>query len=336
MKKWFAFLMVFVLCLGMLAGCGTAATEEPEAEPEQEAAEAVTFRIASLKGPTTMGMVKLMNDAEEGNTKHDYQFEVYGTADEVVPKLVNNEIDIALIPSNLASVLYNKTEGAVQIAAINTLGVLYVVESGDTVHSIQDLVGKTVYSTGKGTTPEFTFNYILQQNGIEPGKDVMIEYKSESTEIAAMLQNAENTIAVLPQPYVTAVQMQNEKVRVALSFTEEWDKVSPDSSMVTGVVLVRKAFAEENPMAFSEFLDEYEASTEYVNANVKEAAAWVEKYGIVAKAPIAEKAIPACNITYIEGDEMKAKVGGYLQVLFDANPQSVGGALPEDDFYFSR
>jgi NitT/TauT family transport system substrate-binding protein len=283
-----------------------------------------------------MGMVKLMNDAEEGNTKHDYQFEVYGTADEVVPKLVNNEIDIALIPCNLASVLYNKTEGAVQIAAINTLGVLYVVESGDTVHSIQDLVGKTVYSTGKGTTPEFTFNYILQQNGIEPGKDVTIEYKSESTEIAAMLQNAENTIAVLPQPYVTAVQMQNEKVRVALSFTEEWDKVSPDSSMVTGVVLVRKAFAEENPMAFSEFLDEYEASTEYVNANVKEAAAWVEKYGIVAKAPIAEKAIPACNITYIEGDEMKAKVGGYLQVLFDANPQSVGGALPEDDFYFSR
>ena len=211
-----------------------------------------------------MGMVKLMNDAEEGAVKHDYQFEIFGTADEVVPKLVNGDLDIALVPCNLASVLYNKTQGAVQIAAVNTLGVLYVVESGDTVQSIQDLVGKTVYSTGKGTTPEFALNYILNQNGIEPGKDVNIEYKSEATEIAVMLENAENTIAVLPQPYVTAVQMQNEKVRVALSFTEEWDKVSPDSGLVTGVVLVRKAFAEENPLALSEFLDDYKASTEYV------------------------------------------------------------------------
>jgi NitT/TauT family transport system substrate-binding protein len=334
MKKWFAFLLVLALCFGLLAGCGTTGTEDPEAEPE--VADLTTFRIASLKGPTTMGMVKLMNDAEEGAVKHDYQFEVFGTADEVVPKLVNGDLDIALVPCNLASVLYNKTQGAVQIAAVNTLGVLYVVESGDTVQSIQDLVGKTVYSTGKGTTPEFALNYILNQNGIEPGKDVNIEYKSEATEIAVMLENAENTIAVLPQPYVTAVQMQNEKVRVALSFTEEWDKVSPDSGLVTGVVLVRKAFAEENPLALSEFLDDYKASTEYVNANVEEAAAWVEKYGIVAKAPIAVKAIPACNITYIEGDDMKAKVGGYLQVLFDANPQSVGGALPEDDFYFKR
>ncbi|MGI6733338.1 MAG: ABC transporter substrate-binding protein [Anaerovoracaceae bacterium] len=334
MKKWFTFLLVLTLCFGLLAGCGAIESQEPEEEPE--VAEVTTFRIASLKGPTTMGMVKLMNDAEEGMAKHDYQFEIFGTADEIVPKLVNGELDIALIPCNLASVLYNKTQGAVQIAAVNTLGVLYVVESGNTVQSIQDLVGKTIYSTGKGTTPEFALNYILTQNGIEPGKDVTIEYKSESTEIAAMLESSENTIAVLPQPYVTAVQMQNDKVRVALSFTEEWDKVSPDSSLITGVVLVRKAFVEENPLAFSEFLDEYEASTEYVNANVEEAAAWVEKYGIVAKAPIAVKAIPACNITYIEGDEMKTKVGGYLQVLFDANPQSVGGALPEDDFYFKR
>jgi NitT/TauT family transport system substrate-binding protein len=222
------------------------------------------------------------------------------------------------------------------VAAINTLGVLYVVESGDTVHSIQDLVGKTVYSTGKGTTPEFALNYILNANGIEPGKDITIEYKSEATEIAAMLTDTENTIAVLPQPYVTAVQMQNDKVRVAMSLTEEWDKVSTESSMVTGVVLVRKAFAEENPVAFSEFLDEYKASTEYVNANVEEAAVWVESYGIVAKAPIAVKAIPACNITYIDGDEMKTKVSGYLEVLFNADPKSVGGALPKDDFYFNR
>ncbi len=283
-----------------------------------------------------MGMVKLMNDAEEDAVKHDYQFGIYGTADEVVPMLVNGELDVALIPCNLASVLYNRTEGAIQVAAVNTLGVLYVVESGDTVQSIEDLAGKTIYSTGKGTTPEFALNYILTENGIDPAQDITIEYKSEATEIAALLQDAEGAIAVLPQPYVTAVQMQNDQVRVALSLTEEWDKVSADSGLVTGVVVARKEFVEENPQAFSEFLDEYKASTEYVNANVEEAAVWVENYGIVANAAIAARAIPACNITDIEGNEMKAKINGYLQVLFDANPQSVGGALPEDDFYFNR
>lgn len=333
MKKWTAIILTLALCFGLLAGCAATETDEPDVP---DVAEQTTFRIASLKGPTTIGMVKLMNDAEEGMVKHDYQFEVYGTADEIVPKLVNGELDVALVPCNLASVLYNKTEGAVQVAAINTLGVLYVVESGDTVQSIEDLAGKTVYSTGKGTTPEFALNYVLNQNGIDPGKDVTIEYKSESTEIAAMLETADDTIAVLPQPYVTVVQMQNDKVRVALSLTEEWDKVSTDSSMVTGVVLARKAFIEENPIAFNEFLEEYSASTDYVNANIEEASVWVEKYGIVAKAPIAAKAIPACNITYIDGEEMKTMVSGYLKVLFDANPQSVGGALPDDEFYFNR
>ena len=336
MKKWTAILLTLMLCFGLLAGCATTETEEPEVPETPEAVEQTTFRIASLKGPTTMGMVKLMNDAEEGAVKHDYQFEIYGTADEIVPKLVNGELDLALVPCNLASVLYNKTEGAVQVAAVNTLGVIYVVESGDTVQSIGDLVGKTVYSTGKGTTPEFALNYVLSQNGIDPEKDVTIEFKSEATEIAAMLETAENAIAVLPQPYVTVVQMQNDKVRVALSLTDEWDKVSTESGMVTGVLLARKAFIDENTDAFNEFLDEYSASTEYVNTNVEEASVWVEKYGIVAKAPIAARAIPACNITYIDGDEMKAKVSGYLKVLFDANPQSVGGALPDDEFYFNR
>ncbi|GAB1476386.1 ABC transporter substrate-binding protein [Bacillota bacterium] len=330
MKKKIVFFLTMMLCFSLLAAC---APKEPD---EPEAAEVTTINVASLKGPTTMGMVKLMKDKEAGIAKHDYNFGIYGTADEVVPMLVNGELDVALLPCNLAGVLYNKTEGAVQVAAINTLSVLYVVESGDTVNTIQDLVGKTVYSTGKGTTPEFAFNYILQQNGINPEKDLTIEYKSESTEIAAMLQTAENAIAVLPQPYITTVQMQNDKVRMALSFNEEWDKVSPDSSMVTGVVLARKAFIEENPLAFSEFLDEYKASTEYVNANAEEAAEWIAEYGIVAKAPVAVKALPASSIVYIDGDDMKAKVGGYLQVLFNADPKSVGGALPKDDFYFIR
>ncbi len=321
---------VLVLALWTFTACGG------NGEESEGPADSTVFRIASLKGPTTMGMVKLMNDAEAGDTAHDYQVNMYGTADEIVPKLINGELDAALVPCNLAGVLYNKTEGAVQVAAINTLGVLYVVESGDTVQTIQDLKGKTIYSTGKGTTPEYGLNYLLKQNGIDSGKDLTIEYKSESTELAVMLAEKENAIAVMPQPFVTIVQMQNDKVRTALSFQEEWDKVGEGSSLVTGVLLVRKSFAEENREAFSEFLDEYKASTEYVNANTEDAGVLIEKYGIVPKAAIAAKAIPACNITYIEGDEMKQKVGGYLSVLFDANPQSVGGALPEDDFYYQR
>lgn len=334
MKKWLSLILIVILVLGLLAGCGP--KETPKQVKEPEGANKTTFRIASLKGPTTMGMVQLMKNGEDGNTRHDYQVEMYGTADEFVPKLVKGEIDVALVPCNLASVLYNKTKGAVQVAAINTLGVLYIVESGNTIGSMEDLKGKVIYSTGKGTTPEYALRYLLKQNKIDPDKDVTLEYKSEPTELAVMLSEAENVVAVLPQPYVTVVQTQNDKVRIALDMTKEWEKVSTDSGMVTGVLLVRKNFAEENAVAFSEFLDEYQASTEFVNKNVEEAAALVEKYGIVAKAPIAVKAIPLCNITYIEGKTMQEKIGGYLQVLYDANPQSIGGALPEDDFYYQR
>ncbi|NLP30960.1 MAG: ABC transporter substrate-binding protein [Clostridiales bacterium] len=324
MKKLSIFLSI-ILCIALLSGCAS-----------NDDVPQTTIQVASLKGPTTMGMVKLMNDAKEDNTSNNYEFNVYGTADEIVPQLVNKEVDIALVPCNLASVLYNKTEGAVQVAGINTLGVLYILESGDSVQSIEDLKGKTIYSVGKGTTPEFSLNYILAENGIEPGVDVSIEYKSEATELAAILSQAENTIAVLPQPYATVVQTKNPNVRLAIDFTEEWEKISDDSTLVTGVLLARKEFVENNSKAFESFLDEYQASTKYVNENPEEAAKWIEEYGIVPNVEIGVKAIPKCNITFIEGDEMKAKVSGYLEVLFDANPNSVGGKLPEDDFYFIR
>lgn len=336
MKKWIGIFVVMALAFGLLAGCGAPVPSEEAPEVVTEEAAPTTFHIASLKGPTTMGMVKLMKDAQTGTLKHDYQFQMFGTADEIVPLLVKGELDVALVPCNLASVLYNKTNGGVQMAAVNTLGVLYVVENGDSIHSIEDLRGKTIYNTGKGTSPEYVLNYILQQNGLEPGKDVAVEFKSESTELAVLLEGAENAIAVLPQPYVAGLIAQNPNVRVALNLTEEWDKVSEDSGLVTGVVLVRTQFATENAAALTEFLTDYEASTVYVNENSKEAAEWIAEYGIVAKAPIAEKALPFCNITYLDNDEMKAKVDGYLKVLFDANPQSVGGALPGDDFYFEN
>lgn len=307
---------------------------EPTAAPEAEA-PVTTFRIAGLKGPTTMGMVKLMSDAEAGETHQDYQVTMYGAADEVVPLLVKGDIDLAAIPANLAANLYNQTEGKVQVAAINTLGVLYVVTTGDDVKSVEDLKGKTVYSTGKGTTPEYVLNYILKENGIDPEKDLTVEYKSEATEVATALQAAdEGAIAVLPQPYVTAAQSQIEGLNVALNLTEEWNKVSTDSDLVTGVLVASTEFIEQNEAAFEEFLKDYQASIEWVNSNTADAAELVANYGIVAKAPLAQKALPACNITYVDGAEMKTKLSGYLQVLFDQNPKAVGGAMPGDDFYY--
>ena len=297
-----------------------------------ETADKTTVRIGSLMGPTSMGLVELMHNED---TQNAYEYTVEATADALTPALIRGEVDIALIPANLAAVLYSKTEGALEVVAVNTLGVLYVLENGDSIQSVSDLKGKTIYSTGQGTTPEFALNYILTKNGLDPAADVTVEFKSEAAEVASAMLADAAAVAVLPQPYVTAVLTQNESVRVALSLSDEWDKVGDGSAMVTGVAVVRKAFLEENPEAVAAFLTEYAASTAYVNENPAEASVWIEELGIVAKAALAEKAIPACNIVCITGDEMKTKLSGYLTALYDQNPESVGGTLPGEDFYFA-
>lgn len=354
MKKFVSLLMMMVLCIGLVTGCtkekpdseNTEITTTPTTQENNEATitptnevqnvEKLDITIAALKGPTAMGMVKVMKDASNGETTNNYDFTIAGTADEITAKLVSGDIQIAAVPCNLASVLYNKTKGGIKVAGINTLGVLYVVESGDTIKSVSDLKGKTIYSTGKGTTPEYTLNYLLSSAGIDPTNDVTIEYKSEATEVAAILSEEENAIAMLPQPFVTTVMMQNEKVRIALDVTKEWENLSNDgSSVVTGVVVVNTKFLEENKEAVNAFLDEYTNSAVYVNENVEEAANLVEEFDIV-KAPVAKKAIPDCNITLIEGDAMKEKISGYLNVLYDQASNSIGGAIPADDFYYVR
>ena len=318
MKKILSLIMVMLLAISVFA--------------VSAGAESTQVRIASLKGPTSMGLVQLMH-AEE--TSNDYTFTVEATADAITPALVRGDIDIALVPANLASVLYNKTEGGVQVAAINVLGVLYVIETGDSINSVEDLRGKTIYSTGQGTTPEYALNYVLAGNGIDPENDVNVEFKTEATEVASAMLQAENAVAVLPQPFVTSVLMQNENARVALSLTEEWDKIGDGSAMVTGVALVRTEFASENPEAVKTFLEEYAASTAFTNENPAEAAEWIVELEIVGKAQIAEKAIPNCNIVCITGEEMQAKLSGYLGALHSQDPAAVGGNLPGEDFYLA-
>ena len=331
-----------------MAGCSTAGNDGTSETPDSsstpsdvtETADPIDVNVMALKGPTAMGMVQLMNEADSGNiTDNNYHFTITAATDEVSAALAQGTTDIAAVPANLASVLYNNTEGGVQVLAINTLGVLYIVESGDTVNSVEDLRGKTIYASGKGSTPEYALNYVLTQNGIDPSADVTIEWKSEQAECLSALMAEEKAIAMLPQPFVTTAQAQSENLRVALDLTEEWDALQADSdtpsTLVTGVVVARTEFVEEHPEAISNFLDYYQQSVEYVNANVEDAAQLVGQYDIVT-AEVAQKAIPECNIVFIEGAEMKEKLSGYLSVLFEQNAQSVGGALPDDAFYFSR
>ncbi len=312
------------------------ASEAPESEAQPENTEAVPaeYTIASLKGPTTMGIVKLMTDSENGNTFNKYNVTIHAAADEIVAGVVSGNTDIANVPANLAAVLYNKTEGQIQVCSVNTLGVLYVVTTGDEITSVADLKGKTVYSTGKGTTPEYVFNHILRQNGLEPQTDVIIEYKSEAAECAAVMAESENAVAVLPQPYVTAAQLQNENIKIALSLTDEWAKVST-TPLITGVTTVQKSVAEENNGAFENFLSEYAASVNYVNENTDKAAELIGAYDIV-KAPVAKKALPYCNITLLRDDSMKTAVKGYWEVLFEADKTAVGGSMPDDSVFYTR
>lgn len=295
-------------------------------------AQKTEIKIASLKGPTTMGMVKLMDDSENSLTEGKYSVSIYGTADEIVPLIVSGDVDIANVPCNLASILYKRTDGKITVLGINTLGVLYVVQTGSEIKSVEDLKGRTIYSTGKGTTPEYVLNYILKSNGIDPEKDVTIEFKSEAAEVAAMLEEAEDAVAVLPQPYVTVAMTKNDKISIALDLTEEWKKID-GKSLVTGVTVVRNDFLSENADAVKKFLEEYKESVDYVTSENDAAAALVGKYDIVAEG-VAKKALPYCNIVLVTGEDMKSSVESYLNVLFGSDPTSVGGQLPDENFYY--
>ena len=337
--KLTALMLSILMIFGLFVGCAgnvddtadttTAAVEDTSAP----VADNTVIRVGGMTGPTSIGLVKVMEDNANGTSGNKYEFTVVGAADEITPKLVKGELDIAALPANLASVLYNNTEGKVKLLAINTLGVLYVVGKGETVTSVADLRGKTIYATGKGSTPEYTLRHILTKNGIDPDKDVTIEFKSEPAEIVAMFKQNGSGIAMLPQPYVTVAKSQVEGLETLLDLTAEWDKIGDGTRLLTGTLVVRAEFAEQHPELIASFLEEYKASTEYVNANVEDAANLVEKFGIF-KAAVAKVAIPQCNITFVAGEDMKPLIEGYLQVLYEQKPAAVGGKMPDDNFYY--
>lgn len=285
------------------------------------------IRIAALKGPTGMGMVKLADKQNYPN----YTVSIEASPDALNPRIISGEVDVAAVPVNLASVLYNKLDGDISVLAVSTLGVLYVVEAGSEVNSVADLAGKTVYATGQGATPEYILNYLLDKNGV--AGSVEVNYVGEHAALATMLADGSAEIGMLPEPNVTSTLAGNDNLRIALNLTEEWNKVC-STELVQGVVIARKSFVNEHPEAIEQFLREYEKSSAFVNENIDEAAKLIVDVGILGNVEIAKKAIPNCNISFSKGEAMHKAVEGMLAVLFEANPKSIGGKLPDKDFYY--
>lgn len=338
-----ALTLALLLCLP-LAACGNAAdkvvtttadskkTDQKPAELDKE----LQIDIMVLSGTTGVGIAPMINDVKNGNAALNYNIEVASSADMINPGLIQGEVEIAALPTNVASVLYNKTGGKVMVAAVNTKGVLYLLENGETVKSFADLKGKTVYLPGQGSNPEFIFRYLVEKNGLVIGKDVMVDYTYGSPdELATAITSGLVSLAVLPEPKVTAIKSQNNAVRSALDFTAEWNKVS-DGELVQGCIVVQKSFAEEHPAELAQFLKDYEASIQFVNNNIDEAATMIEAAGIIPKAPLAKKALPACNICFMTGEEMKTSLNSFFKVLFDMAPASIGGAMPDDGIYYLK
>lgn len=322
-KKILSLCLVISFALCMLTGCSLSDSDSY-----------LTVNLGCMKGPTAIGMIKLISDADAGRTDYSYTHTIAGTADEISTGLINGTLDIAAVPCNLASVLYNKTDGEILTIAINTLGVLYIVETGNTINSVSDLKGRTIYSTGQGTTPEYTLRYLLSSAGINPDTEVNIEYKSEATEVVAAIMQNPSAIAMLPQPYVTVASNNNPDLKIALDVAKEWEKLTDSkSSVVTGVLVARKSFIEDNPKVIKDFLSEYKMSADYANSNIDDTAALLESYDVF-KAAIAKKAIPYCSVTYIDGEDMKTFVLSYLNVLYAENPKAVGGKAPSEGMFY--
>lgn len=325
MRKVTAVALSFAMLGALLTGCGSGKAEEK-----------VTVKVGALKGATTLGLLPLEDKAANGEAGENYEFSMMTAADELLPMMIKGELDIALLPSNVASILYQKTNGGVTVIDINTLGVLYMVSGDSSVTGVENLAGRTIYLTGKGTTPDYVLHYILSGNGMDADSDCTLEYKSEATEVAALLAENPDAIGLLPQPFVTAACAQNDALSVILDMNAEWEKLQGEdgSRLVTGVTVVRNEFLQEHENAVAAFMEEHQASAQSMNSDVENGAKLAAASEIIAKEPIALKAIPKCNITYIDGADMKQALSGYLEVLYEQNPESIGGALPGDDFYY--
>ncbi len=333
MKKLTALLLSALLLISVLTACGQGgAPESSSAAPVEKA----NVSVVAIAGPTGVGLVDLMDANKKNEAANNYAFTIVTDPQQAVAAVANKSADIAAVPTNLASTLYKKTNGNVQVLAVNTLGVLSILENGNSIKSVADLKGKTIYTSGQGANPEYILRYVLEKNGLNPDKDVKIEFVADNDTLGALVSKGTAKVAMVPEPKATACLKNNPAVKNVLNMTAEWSKVSGDTStLMMGCVIARKDFVQANADAVAKFLTEYKSSINAVKANVPAAAQLCVTHGIIPQAPLAQAAIPNCNLTYVDGSEMKTQLSGYLKVLFDYNPAAIGDAMPADDFYYA-
>lgn len=293
--------------------------------------------IAVLNGTTGFGIAKLMSDAKDGKTDMEYTITVETDASIIQSALINGDVDIAALPTNAAAALYNKTKGGVKIVAVNTLGVLYLMTNGVEIDSIEDLKGKTVYAPAQN--PAFIFEAICRANGLEPGKDITIDTGyAQPADLRAALVSGQVGIAVLPEPMVTIAKSANQNLAVSLDLTAEWEKVYGENSLMQGCIVVRTEWAEAHPDELAQFLKDYEASVNFTVSSPKEASELIVENGIFAgKAPVAENAIPKCNIVYMDSDDnIEECLNKFFSALYAVNPKAVGGKIPDSGIYYKK
>lgn len=339
MKKKLSLLLAFALLVACLIGCngGSPDSSAPSSPSSDTSSQPkTTVHIGTIMGPTGVGMVQLMEENQADRTANQYDFLVASGPEEVKTKLLSGDLDIAAIPTNMAAALYKKTEGKIRLLAVNTLGVLYFLENGQTISSIEDLRGKTIYSTGQGANPEYILRYLLSSNGIDPDKDVTLNFLTENEELAAALVKGTASVALVPEPLATTVLSKKEGLRVALDVNELWTAAAGENShLMMGCVAVRNDFATANPQAVKDFLTEYQTSAQ-ATSDVAATAQRCVTYGIIANAAVAESAIPRCRVTFLKAADAKQALNNYFTVLFNANSSSIGGAMPDDGFYYEN
>ena len=310
-------------------------TQAPDTDKVDDPVQSdLEINVTVIAGTTGMGFAQIMDENAKGTSPFKYNFDIVSDASLASGAIINGTADMAAVPTNLAAVLYNKTNGGVQVVAVNTLGVLYLLTTNE-VTAPDDIVGKTIYCCNQGANPEFISRYLLEANGLTVGQDVLLDFTYNTPdELATAIATNKIEYAILPEPKVTAVMSQNENVKIFIALEDVWSQISGGKSLVQGCLVARKEFIEAHKNELDAFLADYAASIAFVNENPKEASEVIAANGIIPKAPLAEKAIPRCNIAYLDGAEMQAAMDEFFKVLFAANPASVGGKLPAADLYY--
>ena len=331
MKRLLALTLALILALSLCA-CTGGQTEETLAHEDTSPADFTEIRVAVLNGTTGFGIAPLYSDIQSGNDHNmNAKIDFYADATLVAPLVIGGSVDIAAVPTNLAATLYNKTKGAIEVLAVNTLGVLYLIENGETVKSLSDLAGKTVYLPGSGSNPEYILKTLLELSGLTDKVTLDYTYATPD-ELTAALASGKASLGVLPEPKVTAAMTKNASLKVAVDFSKEWKSLT-GTELVQGCIIARKEFIDAHPVAVDNFLKAYEGSVNTLNSDPEKAAAAVVAAGIAANENLVKNALPRCNVTYLVGDEMKNALNEFWGALYAQFPSSVGGALPDDGIF---